>query len=207
MNGERSGFVLGIALGSGLSAVLALLALQLGAGGQPRQDWQPLLEALELRDSRLAERLQSEGGARQRELVQAVNRLEQGLRRSVQGALASSGCTSVLDPEALAWAVAAQLRQASPPVDAAAGASAPPQPQPLSAEQEHALQQAYTIIDGALSSQGRWTRDEVLRLRELRTAAGGGPTAREAWHAVQLRIAQAINRDELVPEDPEEVFP
>jgi hypothetical protein len=84
----------------------------------------------------------------------------------------------------------------------AARAAAPaPQEVPKEAqptpEQEAALARAKDVLDGMLKRR-RITRDDALELRR-EMAATGSP---QAIQEIERRISVAINRDELVPDDP-----
>ncbi|MDP9001596.1 MAG: hypothetical protein M3O46_15965 [Myxococcota bacterium] len=65
-------------------------------------------------------------------------------------------------------------------------------------EQQAAVARAKTIVDGILNRR-RITRDDAVELRRLLNATGSPADVEE----IQRRIRVAINRDELVPDDPQ----
>lgn len=68
---------------------------------------------------------------------------------------------------------------------------------PRTPEQEEALAQAKTILDGMLRRR-RITRDDAIELRQKLNATGSV----EDIQQIERRISVAIDRDELVPDDP-----
>jgi hypothetical protein len=140
--------------------------------------------------------------ARDRDLEQRLDRLDARLRalpaeptapplRCERGGFDSSS-------EALARRVAELLRVT--PAAAARPLEAPRKTP--TAEQQQAVDSARSIVERA-RARGRLGRDDVVELRRQLAAAADPDEANE----LTRQISVALNRQELVPEDPRFVFP
>lgn len=91
-----------------------------------------------------------------------------------------------------------ETTSASTPRDRTPEAVEPRKDVQRTSEQEAAVARAKTIVDGILNRR-RITRDDAVELRRELNATGSPEDVEE----IQRRIRVAINRDELVPDDPQ----
>jgi hypothetical protein len=93
--------------------------------------------------------------------------------------------------------VVREAMSASAPREPASPAAEAPKAVPRTPEQEEALARAQTILDTMLKRR-RITRDDAIDLRRELNASGSAEDVQQ----IERRIRIAINRDELVPDDP-----
>jgi len=107
----------------------------------------------------------------------------------------------------IAERVLARMSAANPAPANAAAANAAEPARPTAAEVESAPsaaaeKDANRVVDAAIRS-GKWRQEDVLAIRKLLAKADD----RESLRRVGMRIAAAINREELQPESPDDVLP
>jgi len=195
-----------IAVSSVLTMALTLAAVHSFSPQPPGSPSRAGADEAQAYEQRLAAALQKID-ERQQRLAQSIDKLEQALqRRDSGGPRAAAACPAAVDPEAIAEAVAVRLKQGAQPSGPAPAAVPEAQDEELSPEQQAAVDQANSIVDAALAA-GRWTNKDVLQVVEVLQAAGNSTALKEARKQLRLRILQALNRKELIPENPTNVLP